>query len=111
MSNRTFSRALVRSVRSIAWELRSAWATGHRVSLTIAGDVHRVEGHVCAVSATDAYAVVNGLHVPLESVLAVHRPSRLGDSTYREGSISPWTGAVPAGARRDPRQLSFEASA
>lgn len=78
--------ALTRPISAIAWELRAAWATGRRVSLSLlprAGD--RLEGHVHRVSATNAFVVVAGLHVPLEDVLAVHHPSRLGDSTARGG--------------------------
>lgn len=80
--------ALVRPVSAVAWELRSAWATGRRVALSLeprAGG--RLEGHVVRVSATDAYVVVRGLHVPLCDVLAVHLPSRLGDSTARGGEF------------------------
>lgn len=65
-----------------------------------------MEGHVDAVSATDAYAVVDGLHVPLSAVLAVHRPSRLGDSSFVE-DVENWQGRIPRAARRDPRQLSI----
>jgi hypothetical protein len=73
--------ALIRPLSSIAWELRSAWASGRRVSLTLGADEDRVEGHVQRVAATGAFVVVRSLHVPMESVLAVHHPSRLGDST------------------------------
>lgn len=97
--------ALVRLPDAIAWELRGAWSTGRRVALSLAADVVRVEGWVSSVSPTGGYAVVAGLHVPLSRVLAVHRPSRLGDSTYREGSGEPWTGTLPPGIRRDPDQL------
>jgi hypothetical protein len=76
-------RDLVRAVRSTATELRSALATGRRVSLTIQGDTRRVEGLVQTVSPTDAFAIVSGVHVPLSRVLGVHLPSRLGDSTVR----------------------------
>lgn len=96
--------ALIRPVSSVAWDLRSAWAKGWRISLAIDGDVRRVEGFVETVSPTDASAVVSGLLVPLSAVLAVFRPSRLGDSTYEEDDGS-WNGRIPYGARRDPRQL------
>lgn len=99
--------ALVRQVSSVAWELRVAWARGLRVSLTINGDVRRVEGFVESVSPTGAYALLSGLHVPLGAVLAVHRPSRLGDSTYREGGAVEWEGKIPLGSRRDPDQLEL----
>ena len=73
--------ALVRPLRAIAWELRTAWAIGRRVSLILErADTDRVEGHVQAVAATDATVTVSGLLVPLDRVLAVHLPSRLGDS-------------------------------
>ena len=78
---------------------------GLRVSLTIEGDVLRVEGLVEHVSPTAATATVSGLLVPLERVLAVYRPSRLGDSTHAEGE--PWRGKLPEAARRDPRQLTL----
>ena len=86
--------ALVRPVRSIAWDLRASWASGRRVSLTIEADERRVEGFVTQVAATAAYARVAGLHVPLDRVLAVHYPSRLGDSQWKPG------GAWRGGARR-----------
>lgn len=101
------SVALVRPVRAVAYELRYAWARGLRVSLTIDGDDERVEGHVRSVSPTDAFVVVGDVHVPLGRVLAVHRPSRLGDTTFDE-ERETWRGRVPGAARRDPRQLSFD---
>jgi hypothetical protein len=85
------SMALIRPTRAVAWELRAAWATGRRVALTLErADVPRLEGIVSAVAATDASARVAGLRVPLDRVLAVHLPSRLGDSTVRSG---PFHGA------------------
>lgn len=87
--------ALVRSIGSMAWELRAAWASGRRVALTIDG-ASRVEGHVQAVSATDATVKVAGVLIPLGLVLAVHVPSRLGDSTVRGGR---WAG--------DPRRVDL----
>jgi hypothetical protein len=76
--------ALVRPVRMVAWELRGAWATGRRVSVSLErADVDRLEGTVQRVAATDAYATIAGRRVPLDRVLAVHLPSRLGDSTAR----------------------------
>jgi hypothetical protein len=86
------SVALIRPVSSMAYELRSCWASGHRVVLTLERcDRTRLEGHVQRVAATDAYVQVSGLHVPLDRVLAVYRPSRLGDSTFRGGA---WSGRV-----------------
>jgi hypothetical protein len=86
------STTLIRPVSSIAWEMRSAWASGRRVVLTLeCCDRTRLEGHVQRVAATDAYVQVRGLRVPLDRVLAVHLPSRLGDSTFRGGA---WSGRV-----------------
>lgn len=98
---------LIRLPSSIVWELRAYWAKGLRVSVQIDGDEKRIEGHVRSVSATGAYAVVADLHVPAERVLAVYRPSRLGDSSYDEDSSEPWSGWIPPGARRDPNQLEI----
>ncbi len=82
---------LVRLASSVLWELRAAWASGRRVSVTLErADVARVEGHVGAVSATGASVCINGLMVPMDRVLAVHQPSRLGDS---EGCVFAWHGA------------------
>ncbi|MCU1488928.1 MAG: hypothetical protein JWM85_333 [Acidimicrobiaceae bacterium] len=81
--------ALIRPTSAKAWDLRSSWAAGWRVSVTT--DLHdrqRIEGIVTRVAATDAYARVAGLVIPLERVLAVHKPSRLGDS--KAGKV--WAG-------------------
>lgn len=70
------------------WELRRAWATGRRVSLTLVDNAgRRVEGHVRAVSATGASVNVNGILVPVESILGVHMRSRWmdEDTTWEEG--------------------------
>lgn len=81
----------MRPARAIAWELRSAWAVGLRVSLSLErADVERVEGHVQRVAATGATVTIAGLLIPLDRVLAVHRPSRLGDSTV--GEAERWRG-------------------
>jgi hypothetical protein len=75
--------ALTRPTSAKAWDLRSAWATGLRVSVsTDLFDHERIEGTVSAVAATDAHARIAGLQIPLDRVLAVHRPSRLGDSSF-----------------------------
>jgi hypothetical protein len=101
--------ALIRPLSSIAWELRSAWALGRRISVTIeAGDDGRLEGTVRAVAATGAFALIAGQHVPLERVLAVHRPSRLGDSTAPVAAR--FDGRVPRHARHDPHQLRIDAA-
>lgn len=98
------STALVRPVDAIAWELRGAWALGRRISITIdAADEARLEGTVRRVAGTGAYAVIAGVHVPLDRVLAVHHPSRLGDSTIRAGE--PSAGPIPAASRAHPGQL------
>jgi hypothetical protein len=86
------SLALIRPVSSMAWELRAAWASGRRIALTLDHcDRDRVEGHVQRVAATDAYVQVHGLRIPLDRVLAVHSPSRLGDSTVHGKG---WAGIV-----------------
>lgn len=91
------SKALVRLTSSIFWELRRAWASGRRVAITLTDrcDRERVEGHVVAVSATDAYVRVKTFkdrprEIPGEDILAVHNPSRLGDSTV--AGTESWTG-------------------
>jgi hypothetical protein len=86
------SRALIRPVASTMWELRAAWASGRRVvvSLDARCVVARIEGWVRGVSATDAWVRVQGWRVPADAILAVHHPSRLGDSTAR----SAWHGPV-----------------
>jgi hypothetical protein len=50
----------------------------------------RVEGHVFSVAATDATVTIANVVIPLDRVLAVHRPSRLGDSTV--GVDERWRG-------------------
>lgn len=57
------------------------------------------------VAATGAYCRVSGLLVPLDRILAVHHPTRLGDTSYVEGEL--WRGPVPLAAVRDPRQLEL----
>jgi hypothetical protein len=96
--------ALVRPVRAVAWELRAAWATGRRVSMSLErADVSRVEGLVRSVSPTDATVTVGGLRVPLDRVLAVHLPSRLGDSRVKGG---PFHGEGRLRAQ-NPGQMEF----
>lgn len=83
--------ALVRPLGAVAWELRAAWASGRRVSVSLERcDVDRLEGHVWAVSATGASVMIAGVLVPLDRVLAVHLPSRLGDSSVGVGEV--WRG-------------------
>lgn len=99
------STALVRPVAAVAWELRGAWATGRRVAVSLErADVGRLEGHVSRVSATGATMVLAGLHVPLDRVLAVHWPSRLGDSTVAVDER--WRGRARA-PRAFPGQLEL----
>ena len=85
VSQRCPGTALVRPLGAVMWELRRAWATGRRVSLTLNGygGRTRVEGVVRRVAATDAYAVVQGMHVPGEAILAVHWPSVVGGDATR----------------------------
>jgi len=87
--------ALARPLAAIFWDLRGAWASGRRVALSLDADVPRAEGFVTRVSATDASVHVGDLLVPADRILAVHLPSRLGDSTVRAGD--PWAG--------EPRRL------
>jgi hypothetical protein len=71
-------------------------------------DIDRVEGHVFGVAATDATVTIAGWMIPLDRVIAVHRPSRLGDSTV--GVDERWQGR----ARRDkqlPGQLGIDEAA
>jgi len=83
-------RALVRPLAAIFWDLRGAWASGRRVAISLDADIPRAEGHVTKVSATDASVHVGDLLIPADRILAVHLPSRLGDSTVRTGD--PWAG-------------------
>lgn len=73
---------------------RAAWASGRRVAVTVDG-ARRIEGHVRHVSSTGAYADVGARRVLAGDLLAVHRPSRLGDSTIRTAAFD-----------RRPRDLS-----
>jgi hypothetical protein len=91
-------RALERPRAAIFWDLRGAWASGRRVALSLAADVARAEGFVTRVSATDASVHVGDLLIPADAILALHLPSRLGDSSIRAGD--PW-----AGPRRRPVAL------
>lgn len=81
---------LIRPIRSTFWDLRAHWASGKRVAISLAGG-RRVEGHVTAVSATDAFVQVGGTRFYPDEILAVHSPSRLGDATGR--SDDRWHGA------------------
>jgi hypothetical protein len=100
---------LVRPASSLLWELRAAWATGRRVSLSLDERciVHRVEGWVEQVAATGAFVVVNGWHVPTDAILAVHNPSRVGDSTV--GERERWHGRPRRVVPQD-EELDLEAA-
>ena len=72
---------LVRPISAVGWELRGALASRRPVVLSLSERCtqRRLEGRVNGVAATDAYCVVQPhdeppLHIPLEDVLAVHRP-------------------------------------
>lgn len=66
-------------------------------------DLGRVEGRVSAVSPTDASATIAGWLVPLDRILAVHAPSRLGDSTV--GGGERWHGRARRVARPGQGEL------
>lgn len=83
---------LVRPLSAIFWDLRGCWGTGRRVVLVLDADVPRVEGHVLRVSAADAFVDVGGTLVPADRILSVSIPSRLGDSTFRDGRGESWAG-------------------
>ena len=104
MSTTAHGSALVRPLGGIAFELRAAWATGRRVALSLdACDLDRVEGCVDRVAATNATVTVAGRLVPMDRILAVHHPSRLGDSTAGRS----WARA--AHELRQPGQLEIPA--
>lgn len=91
------------------WDLRAAWGTGRRVSLTIdSDDCRRLEGYVMAVASSGAYVAIARRHVPVERIVAVHLPSRLGDSTSRAKS---WpVPRQPTARRRTRGQLALPLS-
>jgi hypothetical protein len=68
--------ALERPTDSISWELRAKWATREEVVLSLSErcDPQRLEGTVDRVAPSGAFVIVAGWHVPIEDVLAVHRP-------------------------------------
>jgi hypothetical protein len=82
---------LVRPTSAVSWELRGAWAARKRVSLSLDERCtpRRLEGKVQRVATTGAFAVVEGFHVPMDAILAVHNPSRLGDSTIDQPPPTP----------------------
>lgn len=82
---------LYRAEERWLFELRGAWASGRRVALSLErADFDRMEGIVTRVAPSGAWVRVRGRLVPLDRVLAVHHPSRLGDSTHRRES--GWAG-------------------
>lgn len=84
--------ALVRPVSALVWELRAAWASGRRVALSLDPRCkpERIEGWIDRVAASGAFVIAAGWHVPTERILAIHHPSRLGDSTIEDGER--WNG-------------------
>lgn len=84
-------------------ELRAAWATGRRVALSLERcDFDRMEGIVTRVAASGAHVRVRGRLVPMDRVLALHWPSRLGDSSHGN-RVGGWTG-VGRGGRWEPQE-------
>jgi hypothetical protein len=96
--------ALVPPLGGIFWDLRGCWATGRRVALSVDADVSRLEGHVTRVSATDAFVCVGDVLVPGDRIMAVHLPSRLGDSSFTDQPGATW-----AGRPRRPEQYPGQA--
>jgi len=89
--------ALERRRSGVLWDLRTAWATNRWISVTLdLADCPRLEGTVGHVAASGAHATIAGRHVPIAYILAVHSPSRLGDSTQ---------GHRPGHRRRRPAAL------
>jgi hypothetical protein len=75
---------LERPVSSLGWDLRTAMALGREIRVVLSGrcdgvrvaeDGSRVlQGRVQRVSPTNAHMTIQGVMVPLDEVLAVHRP-------------------------------------
>lgn len=98
------TRVLVLYRAEARWliELRAAWATGRRVALSLErADFDRMEGIVTRVAASGAYVRLRGRLVPLDRVLALHYPSRLGDSDHGKRA-GGWAGA--GRARIEPQE-------
>lgn len=83
--------SLVRPEESISWELRGAWIQQKRVALSLDERCRwpRIEGQVQRVAATGTSVTIDGWHIPMDAVLAVHFPSRLGDSTIDQPKVKP----------------------
>jgi hypothetical protein len=96
-------KALVRPVSAKGWDLRAAWAAGWRVSVrTDIEGYERLEGIVARVASSGAFARIGGYLVPLDRVLSVHNPSRLGDS--KAGRT--WAGHARLHSPQDERLFS-----
>lgn len=69
---------------SVLRELRRCWANGKRVALSLTDQAgRRAEGHVTAVSPTGVTCRIGQTLVPIDEVLAIHRPVVMGeDTTY-----------------------------
>jgi hypothetical protein len=67
---------LERPEHALAFELRARWADQRPVVLTLTERciVRRIEGRVERVAVTGAFVVIEGWHVPLGEILAVHSP-------------------------------------
>lgn len=67
---------LARPESATARELRDAWVARRVVVLSLSDrcEPRRLEGLVRSVAVTGAFVVVDGWHVPMADVLAVHRP-------------------------------------
>jgi hypothetical protein len=82
-------KELVRPADSILWDLRHHWASGKRVALTLTEEAgRRAEGKVTRVSPTNAWVKINGILIPAEAILAVHRPVLMGEDTTHRGEAS-----------------------
>lgn len=63
--------------QAVAWTLRKNWATGEDVRLTLGAHciLQTIVGKVSRVSASGAFAVVDGWHVPCDEVLGLGKPT------------------------------------
>lgn len=78
--------ALIRLTDSMMWELRRFWASGKRVALSLTEEAgRRVEGQVTRVSPVNVWVKINGIVIPAEAILAVHRPVIMGEDTTHRG--------------------------
>lgn len=82
---------LVRPTSAITWDLRGAWAKRKRVALSLDERCtpRRLEGTIQRIATTGAFVVIEGFHVPTDAILAVHNPSRLGDSNVDDAPPRP----------------------